>query len=61
MSKLENGIRDKNPCDGCKRSWKTPGCHDICPDRKIWKDELDRVNAARKEYDRTRYNKYCRD
>ena len=51
MNRLEHGIRDKNPCHGCTRDRKKPGCHDTCPDRKVWKDELDRVNAARKEYD----------
>lgn len=48
---LEMGIRDKPPCFGCERSWKKIGCHDTCPDHKVWKDELDRVNAARKDYD----------
>ena len=59
-SKFDSGIRDKNPCDGCIRPWKKPGCHDACPDRKPWIEELERVNKARKEYDRTRYNKYPR-
>ena len=57
----KTGIRDPNPCINCKREWKQPGCHDTCPDRKPWLEELQRVNAARKEYDRTRYNKYRRD
>ena len=51
MKKLENGIRDPNPCINCKREWKKPGCHDTCPDRKTWKDELERVKAARKAYE----------
>lgn len=50
-SKFDSGIRDKNPCDGCVRPWKKPGCHDTCPDRKTWKDELERVKAARKAYE----------
>jgi hypothetical protein len=56
-----NGIRDPNPCHNCTRPEKKPGCHDTCPDRKPWLEELQRVNAARKEYDRTHYNKYRRD
>ena len=48
----KTGIRDHNPCINCKREWKTPGCHDTCPDRKIWKDELDRVNANRIAYEK---------
>lgn len=59
-SKLSDAIRDPNPCNGCTRSWKKPGCHDTCPDRKPWVEELERVNAVRKEYDRTRYRKYKR-
>jgi hypothetical protein len=59
--KIDIGIRNNNPCKGCTRDWKKPGCHDTCPDRKPWLEELQRVNAARKEYDRTRYNKYLRD
>ena len=56
----KTGIRDRNPCIDCKRSWKKPGCHDTCPDRKPWLEELERVKKARKEYDRTHYNKYQR-
>jgi hypothetical protein len=59
-SKLNDLIRDENPCNGCNRPWKKPGCHDTCPDRKPWLEELQRVNAARREYDRSRYNKYPR-
>ena len=50
MSRLENGIRNPNPCKGCTRPWKQPGCHDTRPDRKPWLEELERVNKARKEY-----------
>lgn len=56
----KTGIRDRNPCVDCKRPWKKPGCHDTCPDRKPWVEELERVNKARREYDRTHYNKYQR-
>ena len=59
-SKIDGGIRDRNPCFGCTRTWKKPGCHDTCPDRKPWLKELERANKARREYDRTRYNKYPR-
>ena len=57
----KTGIRDPNPCINCKREWKKPGCHDTFPDRKPWLEELERVNKARREYDRSRYNKYRRD
>lgn len=56
----KTGIRDPNPCINCKREWKKPGCHDTCLDRKPWLEELERVKKARREYDRTRYNKYPR-
>lgn len=61
MNKLENGIRDENPCKDCNRSWKKPGCHDTCPDRKPWLEELERVNKARREYNRSRYKKFPRN
>lgn len=47
-SKFDGGIRDKNPCFGCTREWKKPGCQDACPDRKPWVEELKRVNENRK-------------
>lgn len=50
-----------NPCKDCKRPWKKPGCHDTCPDRKPWVEELEKVKKAMREYDRTHYNKYRRD
>ena len=50
-SELKIGIRDVNPCKNCKREWKRPGCHDACPDRKPWVEELERVKAARKAYE----------
>ena len=53
-------LRVENPCQRCARIWKKPGCHDTCPDRKPWVEELERVNKARREYDRTHYNKYQR-
>ena len=53
-------IRD-NPCKGCTRPWKKPGCHDTCPDRKPWLEELTRVNKARKEYNQRRYKKFHRN
>ena len=55
--KIDIGIRNNNPCKGCTRDWKKPGCHDTCPDRKPWLEELERVNKARKEYDQKPYIK----
>ena len=51
MNELENGMRNPNPCKGCNRPWKKPGCHDTCPDRKPWLEELERVKAARRGYE----------
>ncbi len=53
-----SGIRDKNPCYGCTREWKKPGCHDTCPDRKPWVGELKRVNENRKQYDSKPFVQY---
>ena len=53
MTPFDFGIRDPNPCHGCSRPQKCIGCHATCEDRKKWKDELDRVNAARKAYNRS--------
>lgn len=50
-SKIDSGIRDENPCNGCKRERKKPGCHDTCPDRKAWTDELERVKENRTAYE----------
>lgn len=50
-----------NPCKDCKRQWKKPGCHDTCPDRKPWLDELAKINKARKEYDMRRIKKFPRN
>ena len=58
--RLPCSMRGNSPCKDCGRPWKKPGCHDTCPDRKPWLEELEQVNKARKEYDRTRYNKYKR-
>ena len=52
---------NENPCKDCNRLWKKPGCHDTCPDRKPWIEELQRINAARKEYDQRRYKKFPRN
>lgn len=57
----KTGIRDHNPCINCKREWKKPGCHDTCQDRKPWLEELERVNKARKEYDKRRIKKFPRN
>ena len=44
-SRLPRKIRDPNPCTGCTRPWKNPGCHDHCTDREVWLEELRRVGA----------------
>ena len=62
---IDSPIRDKPPCYGCKE--KFTACHGKCPkDNRgeygylAWKAELEKVNKARAEYDRTHYNKYQR-
>jgi hypothetical protein len=51
-SKIASGIRDENPCGGCERPWKKAGCHDTCPDRRVWVNELERVKANRIAYEK---------
>ena len=53
-SKLNDLIRDENPCNGCNRPWKKPGCHDHCDEHKKWKCEVERIKIARKEYEISR-------
>ena len=52
------GIRNQNPCQNCKREWKRPGCHDTCPDRKPWLQELARVREERKKYSQKPFVKH---
>ena len=62
---LNSPVRDKPPCYGCEEKFIL--CHGDCPKDKrgehgylAWKAELEKANNARREYDRTRYNKYPR-
>lgn len=49
-----------NPCKDCTRSWKKPGCHDACQDRKPWIEELERIKKNRKQYEDKKNNRYHR-
>ena len=60
MKNINNGMRDPSPCKDCTRPWKKPGCHGTCPDIKPWLEELERIKKAKREYERTRYNRYHR-
>lgn len=44
-------MRGVNPCKGCTRPEKRPGCHDSCPFRQDWIAEFNRIKAARREYE----------
>ena len=55
---IESPIREKPPCKGCEE--RHEACWGDCEKYKSWKSMLDEVNKRRKEYDRTRYNKYPR-
>ena len=50
--------REMPPCKGCTERFTA--CHDKCERYKEWKQRLDELNKARREYDRTQYNKYRR-
>ena len=52
MTPFDFGIRDPNPCNGCERPQKCIGCHATCKEHKEWKEKLDKVNEARKAYNR---------
>ncbi len=47
---LDGPIRGDNPCLGCTRPHKKPGCHDHCDDRDIWLSKLKTVNDNRRRY-----------
>lgn len=55
---IDSPTREKPPCKDCPD--RIPGCHGSCDRYKKWKERLEEVNKARREYDRTRYNKYPR-
>ena len=44
-------MRGNNPCRGCERPEKRPGCHDTCKYHKEWTEELNKIKAARREYE----------
>ena len=56
--RLDSPIRDNPPCKDCTD--RNTACHGSCDRYKEWKLRLDELNKARREYDRTRYNKYPR-
>lgn len=41
-------MANKGPCKGCEI--RHVGCHAICKDYIEWKEELDELNAAIREY-----------
>ena len=59
MNKIDSPTRELPPCKDCQD--RVPGCHGFCDRYKEWKLRLDELNKARREYDRTHYNKYPRD
>lgn len=46
--KIDSPIRDDPPCKGCPDR-RTP-CHDTCERYKEWKQRLEELNKARREY-----------
>jgi hypothetical protein len=58
-TRIDSPTRELPPCKDCPD--RIPGCHGSCDRYKEWKQRLDELNKARREYDRTRYNKYRRD
>lgn len=58
MSRPDPTSREIAPCKDCPD--RIPGCHDSCDRYKEWKSQLEKLNEARREYDRSRYNKYKR-
>ena len=58
MSRPDPVTREMSPCKDCID--RHPACHDTCDLYKEWKRRLEELNKARKEYDRSRYNKYPR-
>ena len=59
MSRPDSTTREMSPCKDCPDRYTT--CHGSCDRYKGWKQRLDELNKARREYDRTHYNKYRRD
>lgn len=59
MSRPDPVTRDISPCKDCKD--RHHACHGSCDRYKEWKQRLEQLKYERREYDRTRYNKYKRD
>ena len=58
MSRLDPVTRETPPCKDC--TGRHESCWGKCEKYKEWKSRLDELNNRRREYDRTRYNKYPR-
>lgn len=58
MGKIDPSIHEIAPCKDCAD--RHEACWGGCDRYKEWKKRLDDLNKARKEYDRTRYNRYPR-
>lgn len=52
MSRPDPVTREKPPCKDCPD--RVPGCHGSCDRYKEWKQRLDELNKARKEYENKR-------
>ena len=48
MSRPDPVTRDIAPCKDCAN--RNPGCHDRCERYADWKERLNKLNKARKEY-----------
>ena len=47
---LDGPMRGENPCFGCTRPHKAPGCHDHCTDREKWLEQLNKINENKRRY-----------
>jgi hypothetical protein len=59
MSRPEQVTREVSPCKDCED--RHIACHDRCDNYKKWKQRIDEIKKAKKEYECSRYNKYRRD
>lgn len=48
MSRPDTVTREISPCKDCID--RNPGCHDKCKMHGEWKERLNKLNRARKEY-----------
>jgi hypothetical protein len=48
MSRPDPVTREVSPCKDCQD--RNPGCHDKCKMYAEWKERLNKLNRARKEY-----------